>query len=476
MEVIKLILPFTDPSTFSRLNKACYKLVKYQLDRKLSLVLDKLLYRLDLYRKQKEFNEAVNLASRIKLQERKLTIEQRIKFLDNYYISAFYVNKGLAQTLAKEFVHLTQTNTEFYQLFLHNSAYYNKNLGFTIPTLIESRNSNVTLVTALFDLGSRQNTTRRPIEDYLNHGKYILSLPVNLMVYIEPKHVDWVKEQRKDNLIVIPTIFDDLPYYQKLDQIVRCRKINPILNANPNKDTPIYMVTIWSKMTLLQDAITRNPFASTHFGWIDYGLAYMADTRYALADKIFNYIPTCREAKDQQILSHGEIPTCREAKDQQILSHGEIPNKIKLLMLMPYSSELLKDRKEYFKYIRGNIAATLFTGSATNLLTFCHEFDKITQELLNEDLAPSEESIFPLIVDKNPHLFEFYYGDYSGILANYRYHRINFTLINKALKHCIKNGDWSRALDIKNKIIYHLDKIKEDKGLIIKFLELCLSI
>src|SRR5206468_452899 len=137
------------------------------------------------------------------------------------------------------------------------------------------------------------------------------------------------------------------------------------------------------------------PFSSTHFGWIDFGLAYMAETSYAIRDRIFD-------------------------------TNGG--DKIKMLMLMPYSTDLLKDRKEYFKYIRGNIAATLFTCFASNLLIFCQAFDKLTEELLAEELAPSEESIFPLIAEQYPDLFDFYYGDYQAILANYRYHRITFTL------------------------------------------------
>ena len=55
----------------------------------------------------------------------------------------------------------------------------------------------ITLVTAFFDLAKREVSSRRTADDYIKHGKYILSLPQNLVIFIDPEFY-WIvwEEQR----------------------------------------------------------------------------------------------------------------------------------------------------------------------------------------------------------------------------------------------------------------------------------------
>lgn len=53
-----------------------------------------------------------------------------------------------------------------------------------------------------------------------------------------------------------------------------------------------------------------------------------------------------------------------------------------------------------------------------------------------------------IIQRENPDLFEFYYGDYEGIISNYNFPTHNIDLILRASQKCINNNNNVRAFEI----------------------------
>ena len=72
-----------------------------------------------------------------------------------------------------------------------------------------------------------------------------------------------------------------------------------------------------------------------------------------------------------------------------------------------------------FQYIYHHTAGGLFTGSKENLLKYSELFKQKTQQIYNEEWYQIDEAVMTMIQRENPDLFDFFYGDYQGIISNY---------------------------------------------------------
>lgn len=278
----------------------------------------------------------------------------------------------------------------------------------------------LTLVTAFFDLAKREASSRRTADDYIKHGKYILSLPHNLVVFIDPEFY-WIvwEERKKHNLLhktaIYPIRLEDLPYYQLRERMIIARTKNPTHNGSTIKDTANYMITMWSKFYFMQMITEKNPFNTTHFGWIDFGLTHVANIKYV--DHAFE----------------------------------NIPEQFKILILKWFTRDELND-PSYFLMNRGNIACGYFTASRDVMLKVCSSFRDQAISILDKGFAPTDEQILPFLIDCNPDLFTFYYGDYDGILSNYKIQHISMptTLLN--LTYCCNKKEFTMGVDIGERV------------------------
>lgn len=283
---------------------------------------------------------------------------------------------------------------------------------------------SLTLVTAFFDLGKREpQIQRRQADEYLKLGDFLFSLDIKLVFFCDPEFVSIIEEKRKlyklmDKTVVISHKLEDCFYYTILDKITANRQKNPIINANPNKDTPLYLIINWSKFDLINETIKRNPFSSTHFAWLDFGIAHVANLDY-ISDGIF------------------QTPS----------------DQIKLLMMRDPDPKLLSDKKVYYSFIRGYVSSGYICGSKSSHLQLYQLFSKEVGRCLELEVAPSEEQILPIIIREDPDLFEFYYGDYKFILGNYIQCRgdVQRILINLGQSRLL--NDFIRTCEIGGKLL-----------------------
>jgi len=262
---------------------------------------------------------------------------------------------------------------------------------------------NNTFVTAYFDLGKIENNDeRRQKDDYFKHAEFILSQDINLIIFIEPENQYHILEQRKDFMHkthIITIEFNQLEYADQMDIIKRNLSLNPVFNFNPIKDTPEYLVTIWNKFYFLKRSISIDPFNSSHFAWIDFGITYIPNItlNYIEEDRIFQ----------------------------------ELSEKIKLLILRDFNPNEFQNLKDYFSRIRGISAGGFITGSLDNMLWLSNTFIQELKYAIKYGFSITEQQLLPLIISEYPDYFNPYYGDYWNIFSNYRKQRENYSRFKK---------------------------------------------
>lgn len=280
----------------------------------------------------------------------------------------------------------------------------------------------LTLVTAFFDLAKREKTTRRPASEYLLHGQKLCEIAIPMVVFTDEEFVPIIREMRKKarhDLItrIVAFPFEQLPYFERRAQIERNRSTHKIDLLTPTKDTLNYQVLNWAKPWLVRRVIDENPFQSTHFMWHDFGLAHVAKMDSAVKDGVYS----------------------------------DLPDKIKYLAIRAPHKALLENWPEYFKTYHWYFGGGFFKGPRDKLVEFHAEFEILLDRILTSGYAPLDQEIFALVVHRIPQLFEAYYGDYAGMLENYRYLRRDVHMAVWYLREAIQfdNRDEIYALAVK---------------------------
>jgi hypothetical protein len=162
-------------------------------------------------------------------------------------------------------------------------------------------NSNITLVTGIFDLG-RNNAGegfKRPFSHYIIKFTELLRAlkDYNLVVYIEEQYQDivWQNRESFNTQVRIKEIeeFKSCPFYEQISSI---RKSEAWLNQtgwlreSTQASMDLYNPMVMSKMFFLHDEKIRNPFNTDYFFWIDGGLTNTVHSGYFSHDKVLNKI------------------------------------------------------------------------------------------------------------------------------------------------------------------------------------------
>ncbi len=243
----------------------------------------------------------------------------------------------------------------------------------------------MTLVTALFDLAGREpGIERRTPDDYFEAGDFVLGLDQDLVVFADPPLADELVRRREAAGLgartrVVAVELERLPAYNHLRAIERARREHPIVNADPDKDTALYVVCVWSKFELLRRALELDPQA-THFAWIDFGI------------------------------------TARPHPDDGVFERP--PDRVRLLRMRGFDSRDVADPVEYFARIRGHLAAGYMPGSRAAIAELADRFDALAAGMLEDGFAHNVEPLLVPLALENPELFEFIHGDYDALLLN----------------------------------------------------------
>lgn len=317
--------------------------------------------------------------------------------LYSYYIveDILSCQKGMFQQQIK--VWETQYKNMSFQLIdLYNERNNVDNILLIIYKFSESLaslddNEKYTIVTGYFNINRvNWNEFQRSKESYMNNAQRMMSLNNNMILFVEPDMVEFVKAHRDmKKTVIVETKLEELKYYKYLNNIKTIMQSEEFKHGLidptcPEVSRPEYDIIMWSKVSLVTKAIEMNCFKSSHYMWMDFGIHV-----HMLPDQYLNKPLT--------------IP---------------LKKKIKFLCRSrPQITDL--DIKKFYKSHTNRLAGTMFTASDTYMNILESLVEEEVLNALNNNVVDNDQSIFNTIYLKNKHLFELYNGDWSDLLKKY---------------------------------------------------------
>lgn len=141
--------------------------------------------------------------------------------------------------------------------------------------------SGFTIVTGLWDLGrDKLEDFGRPFEHYLNNFGHLLSLDMNMVVYV-PKEIErfvLMNRNMAKTKIIIKELEDFKTWFDWYDDVQNIRKTTEWhsqadwLSKSPQATLEYYNPVVMSKFFMVNDAAIFNNFRSKYFFWVDAGL------------------------------------------------------------------------------------------------------------------------------------------------------------------------------------------------------------
>jgi tetratricopeptide (TPR) repeat protein len=216
----------------------------------------------------------------------------------------------------------------------------------------------LTLVTCLFDLGRREdNPKRQSVNFYLEHGRAVLGLDCEMLVFVDPDLVEPLQKSGIDlsRKKILACNFEDLPTYQLRAKIEEARKTHPLRDPNVIKDTPLYGVFQRAKIQLLRRALDLSD--ATHFAWIDFGIAKAVPVEHA----------------------------------PRAFAEALLLKKVELLVTGP-----LEDGGDW-QAIRHGVLAGYIPGDRSSVEKFCVAYEQVADRVLADGFAPHDERLLEAI-------------------------------------------------------------------------------
>lgn len=285
-------------------------------------------------------------------------------------------------------------------------------------------NHTVTFVSGFLDLSQHENRPGwKTIDDYLERGKGVLSLPAPLVLFFENESLDRAKALRPAGFPTefIPFTFEDCRWYHWYEQIASCIKQHPVRHSQVAKDTARYLVTIHQKIEWLQMVAERNPFSTSHFAWIDFGLFGLATTLRLTTEELLN------------------------EGIRKVLTQ-ELPERhIRLCELNFVKSEIVAYRSLYYAEHRWPLAGGFVLATRENINWFVGEIRMEMEECLSRGIAITDEMIWGYILFHHRDRFDTHYGSWSSCLTNYGGALANHAHILEAARLCNHDGGYLEA-------------------------------
>lgn len=271
----------------------------------------------------------------------------------------------------------------------------------------------VTIVTALINLGREEikGGFERSYDDYLAKLEQILGMPNNLVLFVDKEARALVEEKRthKNTLIInfdkedLKSIFNHYDETNKIRKDKKWQDQAPWLKDSPQCKLAEYNPLVFSKLKFMIDAIDRNHFNSSHFYWLDGGIASTVHPGYFWHDKVLNQKQLL---KNDLLFIAYPYNTVGEVHGFTLEGYLERVNKTpKYVLRGGFFGGHLKWLKKYWKHYQETVKSTLKSG-----------------------LMGTEESIFTLIDLENKFPIQKYFIEENGLTSLFFEHLKNDTL------------------------------------------------
>lgn len=263
---------------------------------------------------------------------------------------------------------------------------------------------NLTLVTALFDLGrgNLESGFKRSFDQYVESFTKLLNVDYPMVIYCEASLADTIWKYRSpDNTRLIFKTLDDLRAFPFYDQIQKIRTDEKWFNYagwlpdSTQAKLELYNPLVMAKQFYLNDATHFNYFDTKYYLWVDAGIANTIGDPTGYFDKDFERKVT----PDLNKMMYIAFPY-----DGQLEVHGFEKNAM---------NRMAGADTQYV--CRGGI----FGGSKTYINEVNDIYYGLLNDTLNMGLMGTEESIFTIIAYKHPEKVNVRMIESNGLVYKY---------------------------------------------------------
>lgn len=264
-------------------------------------------------------------------------------------------------------------------------------------------NKNLTLVTALFDIGrgDLDPTFSRSYDHYLNSFKKLLTIDLPMTIFCDKNTEKFVFKHRKStNTKIINKTLDDLrqfPFYENIQTIRKNEKWknrSGWISQSPQSSLELYNPLVMNKQFFLNDASIFNFFDTKYFLWIDAGIANTVNvTEYFTKKFVDNLL------REMDKMCYVAFPY-----DGTVEVHGFEKTAL---------DKLAGTKTNYV--VRGGI----FGGTRSVIETINAKYYTLLSETLTNGLMGTEESIFTIIAHQNPNLINLHMIESDGLVYKF---------------------------------------------------------
>jgi len=278
-----------------------------------------------------------------------------------------------------------------------------------------------TIITAWYDVREKEENELKNDQEmrhfcttshYFSSAKKLFNKAFPLVIFTEPKYEEMIWNSRPKDLHpltrVIVRDYSELSQYCLFKKYEENHKTNVIYNLDVKKFTSLYKFLVIQKPDFVKQVAMMNPFNSSKFAWMDMRLHCVYDMSVEETNKSF------------------------------ISMHRD---RVKMLQMDYTHPEEVENRKNFYEFTRGKIAAGFFGGYRECLIKFANLCKNELEYCVDNGFAPSDEMLFSYIVGKNPDLFDPYFGDYCSVLKNQLYSRERHYLAHNFLAVSFSKGN-----------------------------------
>jgi len=261
----------------------------------------------------------------------------------------------------------------------------------------ESKENVATIVTALYDL-NRENWQgfQRPFQQYKDWMKSMLSFDAPMVIFVEPKDVDFVTTERSDKLHkteIIPIPFAELYVNQKwgdgIRKVMALDKFlaNQTVPTHPQIAHPEYNILMHQKIQFVKQAILTNKFNTEHFMWLDAGVFHM-NNRTDLIGKKYPY-------------------------------SNIFNDKVNLICIEEPKQSDADDLEKFYKGHNVRVIGTSWGGHNQAILEFEKTYTGLLEESISNGLMDQDQSFLTVSYLRNPTVCKLYRGNWQSALNNW---------------------------------------------------------
>lgn len=257
---------------------------------------------------------------------------------------------------------------------------------------------NFTVVTAMLDIGRgdwRQQS--RSYSTYLRHFARVLCLDVNMVVFTDARGrllVDRLRQGRERRTHVMDTVtqLEDLYYYshrERVQEIMNSpefKQDNELVSMDYCEATvPEYDIMMWSKLTLMDQALETDPFSTSYFIWLDGGYGHG-----------LNVFPPDGIWRPKHVFQY--------------------PDKVSFIQLE--SPEKYRNVSDRLHKIHTAVFNGAFFGGGKEALVRMYALQKeLISDWLARGVADDDQTVYVLLYYREPELFNLIPGDWYDALT-----------------------------------------------------------